>query len=118
MLDKVKKFWWIGLLIALFGYYQIKLYNMQKIIDITVESSKNQIESVRKNHQEEIKKREILLETHKQQLSLLQNEFNKKSNELAIERTKKIKNIVKSFDDRKKISDKITQIYGFSYIDK
>lgn len=118
MLVIAKKFWWIGLLIAVFGYYQIKLYNIQKIIDITVESNRNQIESIRKNHEEEIKRREILLEDHKQKLSLLKNEYNKKSNELVLERSKKIRNIVKDFDNHKKISDKITQIYGFSYIDK
>jgi hypothetical protein len=117
-LDLFKKFYWVLIVIGVFIYCQVRIYNLEKIIDITVKSNQEQIDILNKNHDEEMKKKNALIEAHQKELEGLEQEFKIKSNELALERAKKIKVIVRYFENPEKLAGKIIELYGLNYVKK
>jgi len=105
-----KKYWW-GFLV----FSGLKMHNMQKILDATLESSNAQIVTLQKNHEEELKGRDELIKKHKEELKDIETRYDQQSAQLQQERAKKIKVIVKYYDNPEKLATKITEIYGFKY---
>lgn len=116
IIEYVKKYYWVGLIVVVIAIALLKIHNADKVVEATVNSSQTQIESLKKEHSEEIKKRDILIEAHQKELKSLEDNYNQKSIELEKERNKKIKIIIKYYDDPQKLASKIIDSYGFEYV--
>jgi len=111
-----KKYWWISLVSAALAYSQFRVYDMQKVVDATIQSNDTQIETLNKTHNEEIKKRDDLIDAHEKELKELEESYQQKSEELAEEKVKKIKVIVKYYDNPDKLAAKIIDTWNFKYV--
>ena len=113
--DFSKKYWWLYVILAIFVYSQLRISNIGKILDSTVESNEKQIITLKEGYDQEIKKREDAIKEYKEKISSLENEYSKQKEELEKERNKKIKIIIKYYDNPEKLSSKIIEEYGFTY---
>lgn len=115
IIDFCKKYWWGFIILVVLICAGLKMHSMQKVLDATLESSQSQITTLQKNHDAELKGRDEIIQKHEAELKDIEDRYDQQSTQLAQERAKKIKVIVKYYDNPEKLAAKITETYGFKY---
>ena len=117
MLEIIKKYWWVILIVGIVIYYQLKISNINDILDVASSSYQQQIEVIQKNKEEEYIKRALLIKEHKEKLKQIEDTYIWQIDELLKQKPKKIKEVVKTFDKEPQlIADKIVKMWGFKQI--
>jgi len=91
----------------------------EKVLQIRSDSYKEQIDTINKAHQEEIQKRDEILEKYLEVVDTLEKNHSAEKEELDNKKKKEVKEIVKEYYNKpdelaKKISDK----FGFEYTEE
>ena len=120
VLEFLKKNWLvIALVVGGAIYIHMRLSNAEEVLNLTVESQKNQMAEVQKLHQKELEQRDKALQDYQGKIESLNKEYEKKAADLAAEKKKKIQVIVKYYEqDPFLLKEKIIQLYGFKFIGK
>lgn len=116
IVDFVKKYWKVLAVVALLLFFALRTNSAQKVLEATIESNNSQIETLKKNHDDEIKKRNEITIKYQQEIKDIENKYKQQTELLQQERNKKIKIVVKYFySDPEIIKKKVTDLYGFKY---
>ncbi len=115
ILDFLKRNWWILVVIGVLITSELRIHNTKKILEETIESNNKQIQILNTNHEAELKDKSDLILKHKKQLENIENLYNQQTIELAQEKNKRIKIIVKYYDNPEKLISVIQKNYGFKY---
>jgi DNA anti-recombination protein RmuC len=87
-----------------------------KVLETRNQSYKEQIEAINKAHDDEIKKRDEVLEKYTETIKKLEKEFAKYNKELNEEKKKSVKEIVeKYYNDPDTLAMMIGKRFGFNY---
>lgn len=117
ILEFLKKNWiYFALAAAVSIYLHIRLSNAEKIIELAAETSKAQITAIQDAHKKELEMRDKSLQEYQDKVKSLEEDYRKKSADLAAERKKKIQVIVKYYDNPEKLISQIQGRYGFEYV--
>lgn len=117
--DLLKKHWetmlFIMIMIGVFIYGEMRVRNIQKVLDVTIKANQEQMTDLKKNHDEEIKKRDTLIQEHEMEIKSIEDRYVQQTQKLEQEKNKKQKIIVKYYDNPDVLASKINQTWGFYY---
>tara|TARA_R110000824_G_scaffold244248_6_gene432999 strand:+ start:123 stop:533 length:411 start_codon:yes stop_codon:yes gene_type:complete len=89
-----------------------------KVMEVRNESYKAQIDVINNAHEEEIKKRNEILEKYNETVRKVEKEFILKNKELNEEKKKSVKEIVeKHYNDPDTLAKMISEKFGFDYLE-
>ena len=122
----LKKVWtwlkhnWVAPFIVLYTLVLWFLFrkkdDAKKVLEIRSESYKEQIEAINKAHEEEIKKRDEIINKYNDTVRKLEEEFAKNNEELNEKKKKSVKEIVeKYYNDPDALAKMIGEKFGFEY---
>ena len=111
----------IGLVLLLLVVFSKSQYDMRNIIkahEISQQSLKTQIETLKGLHSEELKKRDDAIKEYQQELQRLEERYEAKLVEIEDLTQDEIDVIVKEFkEDKDLLIERFTETYGFTYVE-
>ena len=116
------KYWKeIGLVLLLLVVFSKSQYDMRNIIkahEISQQSLKTQIETLKGLHSEELKKRDDAIKEYQQELQRLEERYEAKLIEIEDLTQDEIDVIVKEFkEDKDLLIERFIETYGFTYVE-
>ena len=89
-----------------------------KVLETRTESYKNQIDVINRIHEEEIKKKDKILENYGKILADLEEKYKKENLELNQEKKKEIKDLVEKYDEKPdELAKLLAEKYGLDYVE-
>ncbi len=116
ILTFAKKYWFLGLLAAAAVYHYIKMDNMQKLLEVSNKSHETQILELKKNHEEEIERREAIQRDYEVKLENIDKKYKRARAQLWRERQKRIKEIEQEKPEQ--LIERIEEAFGLRYVPK
>jgi len=113
LLDVLKKYWWILIVLAVFGWFYVQQQRMKEILDISNNSYRKQIDILKEYHVLELKEKEKLLEKYMQEKKLLTSKYLKAKKNLKNNKNKDIEKIIQ--EKPNELAKRIEELYGFEY---
>ena len=111
----------IGLVLLLLVVFSKSQYDMRNIIkahEISQQSLKTQIETLKGLHSEELKKRDDAIKEYQQELEKLEERYEAKLVEIEDLTQDEIDVIVKEFkEDKDLLIERFIETYGFTYVE-
>jgi hypothetical protein len=111
----------VGLVLLLLIVFSKSQYDMRNIIkahEISQQSLKTQIETLKGLHSEELEKRDDALKEYQQELQRLEERYEAKLIEIEDFTQDEIDVIVKEFkEDKDLLIERFTETYGFTYVE-
>ena len=111
----------IGLVLLLLVVFSKSQYDMRNIIkahEISQQSLKTQIETLKGLHSEELKKRDDALKEYQQELQRLEERYEAKLVEIEDLTQVEIDVIIKEFkEDKDLLIERFIETYGFTYVE-
>ena len=111
----------IGLVLLLLVVFSKSQYDMRNIIkahEISQQSLKTQIETLKGLHSEELKKRDDAIKEYQQELQRLEERYEAKLVEIEDLTQDEIDVIVKEFkEDKDLLIERFIETYGFTYVE-
>ena len=111
----------IGLVLLLLVVFSKSQYDMRNIIkahEISQQSLKTQIETLKGLHSEELKKRDDAIKEYQQELERLEERYEAKLVEIEDLTQDEIDVIVKEFkEDKDLLIERFIETYGFTYVE-
>jgi len=111
----------IGLVLLLLVVFSKSQYDMRNIIkahEISQQSLKTQIETLKGLHSEELKKRDDAIREYQQELQRLEERYEAKLVEIEDLTQDEIDVIVKEFkEDKDLLIERFIETYGFAYVE-
>ena len=111
----------IGLVLLLLVVFSKSQYDMRNIIkahEISQQSLKTQIETLKGLHAEELKKRDDAIKEYQQELQRLEERYEAKLVEIEDLTQDEIDVIVKEFkEDKDLLIERFIETYGFTYVE-
>ena len=111
----------IGLVILLLVVFSKSQYDMRNIIkahEISQQSLKTQIETLKGLHSEELKKRDDAIKEYQEELQRLEERYEAKLVEIEDLTQDEIDVIVKEFkEDKDLLIERFIETYGFTYVE-
>ena len=111
----------IGLILLLFVVFSKSQYDMRNIIkahEISQQSLKTQIETLKGLHSEELKKRDDAIKEYQQELQRLEERYEAKLVEIENLTQVEIDVIIKEFkEDKDLLIERFIETYGFTYVE-
>jgi len=106
------------LLLIVFSKSQYDMRNTIKAHEISQQSLKTQIETLKGLHSEELEKRDDALKEYQQELQRLEERYEAKLIEIEDFTQDEIDVIVKEFkEDKDLLIERFTETYGFTYVE-
>tara|TARA_R100000008_G_C3530711_1_gene139121 strand:- start:171 stop:578 length:408 start_codon:yes stop_codon:yes gene_type:complete len=91
----------------------------REVLEIRAKSYEDQIDAINKSHEEEIKKRDEILNKYSETIRKLEEEFAKKNKELDTKKKKSVKEIVeKHYNEPDVLAKMIADKFGFEYTEE
>ena len=89
-----------------------------KMFETSKESYQKEIEVLKKTHEEEISKRNLLVALHNETLKKLEEEYKIKLNELSAAEKREIKKIVETHkDDPEGLARRVGDVFGIEHVE-
>jgi len=89
-----------------------------KMFDASKESYQKEIEVLKKSHEEEINKRNKLIEKHNQALKKIEEDYKIKLDELSSAEKREIKKIVEEHqDDPEGLAERVGNVFGIKHVE-
>jgi len=89
-----------------------------KMFEASKESYQKEIEVLKKTHEEEINKRNLLVALHNETLKRLEEEYKIKINELSVAEKREIKKIVETHkDDPEGLARRVGDVFGIEHVE-
>lgn len=90
----------------------------REVLEERVTSYKSQIDAINKSHGDELAKRDAILEQYTEIITELEEEFEKKNEELDNKKKKKIKELVEKYHDNPdELAKEIADKFGFIFVE-
>jgi len=106
------------LLLVVFGKSQYDMRNIIKAHEISQQSLKTQIETLKGLHSEELKKRDDAIKEYQKELQRLEERYEAKLVEIEDLTQDEIDVIVKEFkEDKDLLIERFIETYGFTYVE-
>lgn len=106
------------LLLVVFGKSQYDMRNIIKAHEISQQSLKTQIETLKGLHSEELKKRDDAIKQYQEELQRLEERYEAKLVEIEDLTQDEIDVIVKEFkEDKDLLIERFIETYGFTYVE-
>ena len=89
-----------------------------KMFEASKDSYQKEIEVLKKTHEEEINKRNLLVALHNETLKRLEEEYKIKINELSVAEKREIKKIVETHkDDPEGLARRVGDVFGIEHVE-
>lgn len=120
MVDFIKQYWWIFLVILLLGTNAFafwKMDNTQKILEIKRNSHKEQIEAIQEAHKRELERQKKILENYREQMEEISKKYAEAREELKIKHRQRVKKYKKEFfKTPEKTAERVKEVLGFEEV--
>lgn len=117
-----KNYWYYPVMIVVaivaFCFGRRDTDGILKMFAASKESYQKEIEVLKKSHEEEIKKRNELVEKHNETLKKIEEEYKIKLSELSSAERREIKKIVETHkDDPEGLAKRVGDVFGIEHVD-
>lgn len=118
VIEFFKKYWWVAIIVAVFVYSEMRIYNMKSILEATIKSNEAQISKITEIHSQEIVQRDKAIKESQEKLQEIEKDYAEQTRILEETKRQRIKTIVKYYTENPKtLADKIVERYGFVYVE-
>ena len=91
---------------------------VSEMLQVRNDSYRKQIDTINKGHEDEIAKRNIILEKYNELITNITEEYKKDSKNLKEEQKKEIKKLVEQYHDNPdELAKLLAEEYGFAYVE-
>mgnify|MGYP001335537683 CR=1 FL=1 len=117
----IKKHWKVvtaGVVgLVLYVYHKSKLGQVQDVVVVKDESSKEQIEKIEQINKQEREERDKIIENHVELVQDIENKFRENKKRVTKKRKEEIKKIVEEVGDNPtELAKRISEQYGFAFV--